>query len=111
MISRVLVVALLSSLLPASASFAQRGSRGPIIVEYVAPPPTYEGLWEKTPVVVRVQIIKSGVVAAGPDKDLPVVEHTARVIEVLKDDGTLGKAPTITVRQPGGTITASDGQK
>ena len=111
MISRVLVVAILSSLLLASASFAQRGSRGPIFVDYAAPPPTYESLWDKAPVVVRVQIIKSSVVAAGRNKDFPFVEHAARVLEVLKDDGTLGKTPTIFVLQPGGTITAPDGQE
>lgn len=81
------------------------------VIDYDAPPPSLEALWDQTPLVARVRIESAGTTQLPTSRaDLPgtvVTTHRAHVLEVLKgSDVQMGSSIDIAV--PVGKLPASD---
>lgn len=72
------------------------------------PPPSFDALWASSPVIIRAEITHSKVrqehdrATGAPPAVL--TEHTVRILEVLKDDGSIGTRKQTSFAQHGGTL-------
>ena len=102
----LLILALLT---PAAVIQQQQGQQRtkPEVVQigadYVAAPPTLAEAWEKSDVIVRVRVRDSKQTVRGTTSPRPTIEHSVRIEEVFKDDGSLKNKPEINLSQLGGT--------
>jgi hypothetical protein len=82
---------------------ANESTQGLVVTDYAPPPPTFQQLYEEVPVVVRGVLGRRTV--RGRDTERPTVDtdHVLNLLEVLKDDGTVGGSEAIEISEPGGT--------
>lgn len=87
---------------------SQRSSRYPTVtfLDYGPTPQTLQGYISEAPVILRIKIVKSDAMSTKAMANTMMVmhKHEAEVLQVLKDDGSIGIRRLIFLSQPGGTL-------
>src|SRR5262245_30143363 len=105
---RFLLILLVIGLLGASPMAMwqrQTGAQSGEIIDYIGPPDTLRGLWDKSRAVLQGTVVGCSAATSNPNSPTLVYRHcTITIVELLKSDGLIDLKPTVRVMQYGGTV-------